>query len=386
MSIDRTRTGRAERRRAPRPLPATEAATAPMTKATLSVISGALQEVFASSLGVSVAHGFDPAAPPLTFAFFQRHAYFSAAAARFGAYQAVGVTTIVGFPGEAVPEAGIDPLDLTGRPEIDDAWVLGVFDGALAGVVVAVDDKGLMPGPTLEASRRFIVRWTVDPVEAVAAARQLLAPIRPRLDRRTLALAEGALRRSEETDPGEAAPHYLSLLQALAPLAALPTELPGRDDIAERDLLTGLHNRRFLEHYLPEAGESGATVAALLVDVDDLGALNERLGVAAGDAALVAVAGVLAAEHRAGDVLVRYGEDEFLLLAGVDGPDGAVAIAERIVVATRAARLDYPFEAETVTVSVGVITADPADLPYERLNDALGLAKLLGKNVARLAD
>jgi diguanylate cyclase (GGDEF)-like protein len=342
--------------------------------------------VFASSLGVSVARGFDPVAPPLVFAFFQRQSYFLPEAARFAAYQALGVTTIVGFPGEsALHDSGLVPVDLSGRPEIEDAWILGVFDGALGGLVVAVDDKGLVDGPTLESSRRFVVRWSVDPAESVAAARQLLAPIRARLDRRTLALTEGALRRSEEADVRDASEHLMSLLQALSPLAELPT-YRGEDAVAERDLLTGLHNRRFLDHYLPRAAESASVVAALLVDIDDLAQLNERLGAAAGDAAVVAVANVLAAEHRAGDVLVRYGDDEFLMLAAVDGPDGAVAIAERIVMATRAARLEYPFDSESVTISVGVATADPAALPLEQLSDALRLAKMLGKNVARLAD
>jgi hypothetical protein len=48
--------------------------------------------------------------------------------------------------------------------------------------------------------------------------------------------------------------------------------------------------------------------------------------------------------------------------------------------------LEPPFERETVTVSVGVAVADAAQLPFAALRDAVHLAKLLGKNVARLVD
>jgi diguanylate cyclase (GGDEF)-like protein len=378
---------RHSRRAASAPHLAPPPRAAQRTKSSLLALNRALQRVLASSLATGLLIERDAAAPPLVVAFFQHRSYFLAEQERFATYGALGATTIVGFPGDAGPlPEGVEHLDLSGRPELEDSWVFAVFDGALAGVIVAVDDKGLTDGPTLEASRRFVVRWSVEVAEALVAIRQLLMPLRPRLDRRVLALVEGALRRSEEADPAESAGYLLTLVQTLAPLSEVPAELRGRDEEAERDLLTGLRNRAFLEHYLPRGGESAARVAALLIDVDDLGALNERHGHAAGDAALVGVANVLGAERRPGDVLVRYGEDEFLMLAPVEGSEGAVQIAERLVVAVRAARLDYPFEDETVTVSIGVTVADPAELPMARLTDALRLAKLLGKNVARLAD
>ncbi|WP_222195838.1 diguanylate cyclase domain-containing protein [Modestobacter italicus] len=97
--------------------------------------------------------------------------------------------------------------------------------------------------------------------------------------------------------------------------------------LAHHDELTGLPNRaHVLEHLhleLRRARRSGASVATVLLDLDDFKAINDRFGHAVGDSALVWAAGRLRSAIRAGDLLGRLGGDEFLVvLAGLPPADG----------------------------------------------------------------
>lgn len=80
---------------------------------------------------------------------------------------------------------------------------------------------------------------------------------------------------------------------------------------AEQDQLTGLHNRHYLERFLGSQ-TTPAALLVMLVDVDDLKTVNDTCGHAAGDAVLTAVARVLRGVSRDGDVVVRWGGDEFM--------------------------------------------------------------------------
>jgi diguanylate cyclase (GGDEF)-like protein/putative nucleotidyltransferase with HDIG domain len=101
---------------------------------------------------------------------------------------------------------------------------------------------------------------------------------------------------------------------------------------ATTDPLTGLANRRAFEERLDTrlASKSSDAFAVLMLDVDDLKQVNDARGHAAGDSVLVDVARVLRSHVREGDIVTRWGGDEFVLL--VDGLDrvGAVSLARRI--------------------------------------------------------
>ncbi|WP_269167420.1 diguanylate cyclase domain-containing protein [Modestobacter sp. VKM Ac-2977] len=112
--------------------------------------------------------------------------------------------------------------------------------------------------------------------------------------------------------------------------------------LAHHDELTGLPNRaHVLEHLnleLHRARRSGGSVAAVLLDLDDFKAINDRFGHAVGDAALVGAAGRLRSAVRSGDLLGRLGGDEFLVvLAGLPATgrarpdDGSRPPAEEMV-------------------------------------------------------
>jgi diguanylate cyclase (GGDEF)-like protein len=95
-------------------------------------------------------------------------------------------------------------------------------------------------------------------------------------------------------------------------------------DLATTDALTGLHNRRYVLEELEKAVQRGRRTqqpfAVVLFDLDGFKGINDSLGHAAGDRVLQKVAGALGGVVREGDVLGRYGGDEFLLITYGDLP------------------------------------------------------------------
>ena len=138
-----------------------------------------------------------------------------------------------------------------------------------------------------------------------------------------------------------------------AELEAWKARALAAEALAERDVLTPTLNRRGFVRELSRAmaysRRHGAPAALLYLDLDGFKGVNDTLGHAAGDAALVRVAGLLNANLRESDAVGRLGGDEFgLLLLGT----GLEAAREKAV--TLAARLDAEgFEWEGRRVDLG---------------------------------
>jgi diguanylate cyclase (GGDEF)-like protein len=133
------------------------------------------------------------------------------------------------------------------------------------------------------------------------------------------------------------------------------------------DALTGIPNRRSLDQRLiaewDRAVRSGDPVSVLLIDIDHFKGMNDTLGHAAADRALILVAAELnKVVHRTGDTPARYGGDEFVLLLPGTGAEGALKVARMFQGAIKWLDLANPGSgvAPILTVSQGVATAWPA--------------------------
>ncbi|MEY2431471.1 MAG: hypothetical protein QOC92_1196 [Acidimicrobiaceae bacterium] len=173
-------------------------------------------------------------------------------------------------------------------------------------------------------------------------------------------------------------------------LASVTLEVEVR---ASTDSLTGLANRGAfrseLEATITGGDQRQEPVAVLFVDLDDFKDVNDRLGHAAGDELLVAVARRLQRAVRPGDVVSRLGGDEFaVLLAGVSDIATSQMVAERIV-AAMAEPIELLGEPVRIGASVGLAESrndsDPDSLMVEA-DVAMYTAKGLGKNRAERYD
>jgi two-component system, cell cycle response regulator len=133
------------------------------------------------------------------------------------------------------------------------------------------------------------------------------------------------------------------------------------------DPLTGWNGRHYflarLREQVAASTRSSEPATCMVIDVDGLGGLNERRGIAAGDAVLVEVGNLVEAQVRASDSFAHIGEDEFAALLPATAPRSAAHLAERIVAAVRAASLaTSPDAREPMRVSIGIAGLDPAAL------------------------
>ena len=115
-------------------------------------------------------------------------------------------------------------------------------------------------------------------------------------------------------------------------IGALKKDLAELEQRAYHDVLTGLFNRRLfmesLENRIARCQRYGDKCALLFLDVDNLKAVNDAHGHAAGDAVLVRLAEILKLHTRASDVAARVGGDEFgLLLDHLDAGQVADKVA-----------------------------------------------------------
>jgi len=151
---------------------------------------------------------------------------------------------------------------------------------------------------------------------------------------------------------------------------------------AEEDALTRIGNRRRLERFLAEAAEAPTTLALVMADIDLFKGINDTFGHELGDQVLRALGELLGAETRRGQVVVRYGGDEFVFAMPDAKPAAAVGFAERIRVKVAShpwAKLDVRLG---VTISLGVCTgrSEEGHSLLAAADSALYLAKRRGRN------
>ena len=162
--------------------------------------------------------------------------------------------------------------------------------------------------------------------------------------------------------------------------------------LSTTDSLTGLSNRRALEDRLRDEWRRAlryrSPLALLLVDIDGLKRINDRLGHQGGDALLRRTASAIRQSLRTSDIGVRWGGDEFAILAPHTSREAARTLAERLLL-----QLKTRSDAEGISASVGVATFEPdervmdnPEMLMRAADEALYCAKTAGRDQVHVAD
>ncbi|WP_433789451.1 diguanylate cyclase [Actinoplanes sp. CA-252034] len=153
-------------------------------------------------------------------------------------------------------------------------------------------------------------------------------------------------------------------------------------ELAQRDTLTGLANRRAWEQALPlaldHARRDGNLLTLAVIDLDHFKRFNDRYGHQAGDRLLKEAAAAWTGGLRSGDLLARYGGEEFALII----PNGGAALAAEVLDRLR------PLTPHDQTFSAGVAVWDgqeSSEMLFARADAALYEAKGAGRNRVALA-
>jgi len=166
------------------------------------------------------------------------------------------------------------------------------------------------------------------------------------------------------------------------------------EHFANYDALTGIHNRHHfqteLERAVAHIGRGPLYSGLLYIDLDNFKYINDTVGHAAGDKLLVEIAVLLRERLRHGDLLARFGGDEFtVLLQGAD--------PERLRIAAESycgllSKQSFTYEGKTFNLSASIgaaLLSDPASTPGDFLSHAdlaCTLAKSHGRNQFHIFD
>jgi diguanylate cyclase (GGDEF)-like protein len=171
------------------------------------------------------------------------------------------------------------------------------------------------------------------------------------------------------------------LRQALAQIQRLATQ----------DELTGLHNRRHMREVLTSAQREGRTMSLALIDIDRFKRINDDHGHAVGDRVLAAFAVAARQAVREGDVLARWGGEEFLMMLPATAPEAAEQVLQRLRERVAALPLADVLDGRCLTFSAGLVACGPGetlDTAIERADRLMYQAKQAGRDrlaVARAA-
>jgi len=159
--------------------------------------------------------------------------------------------------------------------------------------------------------------------------------------------------------------------------------------MAVTDVLTGLHNRRYMESHLGNlvrrAVEGARPVALVILDIDHFKLVNDAHGHDVGDEVLKQFSERIQQNVRGIDLAARYGGEEFIIVM----PDTDLAVAQSVAERLRQFIADLPFTVSTeegkldISASFGVTASGTTDTPetmIKRADEALYQAKHEGRN------
>ncbi|MBS3809266.1 MAG: GGDEF domain-containing protein [Desulfobacterales bacterium] len=182
--------------------------------------------------------------------------------------------------------------------------------------------------------------------------------------------------------------HDAYLARVFGNLAAISLRNSGRleklRELSRSDVLTGCFNRRggvgCLDHELSRIGRTGTALAVIMFDIDEFKAVNDFYGHDTGDQVLQEIAEVATKNMREADILIRWGGEEFLVVAPDTDMESAAVLAERLRKTIAGNKFSGPGK---ITASFGIAQyqkGDRRDSLIDRADRYMYLAKQKGRN------
>lgn len=159
--------------------------------------------------------------------------------------------------------------------------------------------------------------------------------------------------------------------------------------LAAYDGLTNVYNRRFgmarLKEDFGRATREQSALSVVMVDIDHFKNINDNYGHLVGDKAIILIASILKKTLRDGDIVVRYGGEEFLMILQGASTKDALEVSERIRHQVQDTIFSEGSQQISITVSVGVCGFPEVQVPDEvmlidKADQALYQAKQTGRN------
>lgn len=212
----------------------------------------------------------------------------------------------------------------------------------------------------------------------------------------------GALRFAEEPTPVDSFVALIFMMGGVFVFAVARLSWTTTKDLVKitalerdvvRDPLTGAFNRRYLDARLDDevgrAQRSGFPLSALMIDLDHFKHVNDTYGHAVGDVVLRHVCSLIHQHARVTDTVVRFGGEEFIVIAPNSTIDSIVFLGERMLREIQTSPIVLPDGSTlSVTASMGassLVPEDSAKTLLTRADEALYSAKREGRNQLRIA-
>ncbi|GEM47661.1 tetratricopeptide repeat-containing diguanylate cyclase [Deinococcus cellulosilyticus] len=158
-------------------------------------------------------------------------------------------------------------------------------------------------------------------------------------------------------------------------------------ELSEKDGLTGVYNRRYLnencEKVFASMRQQDQEFSVLIMDIDNFKSINDRFSHQIGDVVLKTLASLLQQALRTSDTIARYGGEEFVVVMPHTGIHNAKMVAERIRTTVANHPWSQVYEDLKVTLSLGVannLNVDSAEHMIHVADEALYHSKRTGKN------